>query len=85
MDIAVLKEEELLLLAAELGMDISNRLRKPEIRSAIDEVGFEEDELTEAWEKMCREKEEREEEKTLSRGPRMRVPELLDRLKFSQC
>ncbi|KAH8035265.1 hypothetical protein HPB51_004506 [Rhipicephalus microplus] len=53
MDIGVLKKEELLLLAVELSLDINSRLRKPEIRSAIIEGGFEEDELSEAWEKIC--------------------------------
>ncbi|KAH6921181.1 hypothetical protein HPB50_027829 [Hyalomma asiaticum] len=56
MDITVLRKEEVLLLAAELRMDINSRLRKPEIRTAIEEVGFEEDELTDAWEKICRER-----------------------------
>ncbi|KAH7981077.1 hypothetical protein HPB49_021368 [Dermacentor silvarum] len=55
MDIRVLKKEELLLLAAELGMDISHKLRKPKIRTVIDEVGLKEDELTYAWEKIRRE------------------------------
>lgn len=63
MDIGVLKKEELLLLAVELSLDINSRLRKPEIRSAIIEGGFEEDELSEAWEKICEEKKQREEEK----------------------
>ncbi|KAH7966020.1 hypothetical protein HPB49_013053 [Dermacentor silvarum] len=70
MNIRQLKKEELLLLAAELGMDISHKLRKPEIRTAIDEVGFEEDEITYAWEKIHPESKTREEAKERERKER---------------
>ncbi|KAH6927339.1 hypothetical protein HPB50_001990 [Hyalomma asiaticum] len=85
MDITVLRKEELLLLAAELGMDINSRLRKPEIRAAIKEVGFEEDELTDAWEKICRERNERAEEKEKQEKREQRQAEIeLERIKLEQ-
>ncbi|KAH6928340.1 hypothetical protein HPB50_014582 [Hyalomma asiaticum] len=86
MDITVLRKEELLLLAAELGMDINSRLRKPEIRAAIEEVGFEEDELTDAWEKICRERNERAEEKEKHEKRAQRQAEIeLERIKLEQA
>ncbi|KAH6928355.1 hypothetical protein HPB50_014945 [Hyalomma asiaticum] len=86
MDITVLRKEELLLLAAELGMDINSRLRKPEIRAAIEEVGFEEDELTDAWEKICRERNERAEEKEKQEKREQRQAEIeLERIKLEQA
>ncbi|KAH6941172.1 hypothetical protein HPB50_014591 [Hyalomma asiaticum] len=86
MDIAVLRKEELLLLAAELGMDINSRLRKPEIRAAVEEVGFEEDELTDAWEKICRERNERAEEKEKQEKREQRQAEIeLERIKLEQA
>ncbi|KAH6924455.1 hypothetical protein HPB50_017851 [Hyalomma asiaticum] len=86
MDITVLRKEELLLLAAELGMDINSRLRKPEIRAAIEEVGFEEDELTGAWEKICRERNERAEEKEKQEKREQRQAEIeLERIKLEQA
>ncbi|KAH7957394.1 hypothetical protein HPB52_018544 [Rhipicephalus sanguineus] len=51
MDIRKLTKDELLLLAEELGVEVSQKMRKPEIRCAIQEVDFEEDEIAEAWEK----------------------------------
>ncbi|KAH6940363.1 hypothetical protein HPB50_027094 [Hyalomma asiaticum] len=86
MDITVLRKEELLLLAAELGMDINSRLRKPEIRATIEEVGFEEDELTDAWEKICRERNERAEEKEKQEKREQRQAEIeLERIKLEQA
>ncbi|KAH6935762.1 hypothetical protein HPB50_009441 [Hyalomma asiaticum] len=86
MDITVLRKEELLLLAAELGMDINSRLRKPEIRAAIEEVGFQEDELTDAWEKICRERNERAEEKEKQEKREQRQAEIeLERIKLGQA
>ncbi|KAH7951923.1 hypothetical protein HPB52_015444 [Rhipicephalus sanguineus] len=60
MDIRKLTDE-LLLLAEELGVEVSQKMRKPEIRCAIQEVDFEEDEIAEAWEKICRIEKERAE------------------------
>ncbi|KAH6920764.1 hypothetical protein HPB50_028250 [Hyalomma asiaticum] len=86
MDITVLRKEEFLLLAAELGMDINSRLRKPEIRAAIEEVGFEEDELTDAWEKICRERNERAEEKEKQEQREQRQAEIeLERIELEQA
>ncbi|KAH6919808.1 hypothetical protein HPB50_029203 [Hyalomma asiaticum] len=86
MDITVLRKEELLLLAEELGMDINSRLRKPEIRAAIEEVGFEEDELRDAWEKICRERNERAEEKEKQEKREQRQAEIeLERIKLEQA
>ncbi|KAH6935657.1 hypothetical protein HPB50_007475 [Hyalomma asiaticum] len=86
MDITVLRKEELLLLAAVLGMDINSRLRKPEIRAAIEEVGFEEDELTDAWEEICRERNERAEEKEKQEKREQRQAEIgLERIKLEQA
>ena len=61
MDIRKLTKDELLLLAEELGVDVSPKMRKPEIRCAIQEVDFEENEIAEAWEKRCRIEKERAE------------------------
>lgn len=67
-------------------MDINSRLRKPEIRAPIEEVGFEEDELTDAWKKICRERNERAEEKEKQEKREQRHAEIeLERIKLEQA
>ncbi|KAH6947069.1 hypothetical protein HPB50_016988 [Hyalomma asiaticum] len=61
MDIRKLTKDELLLLAGELGVEVNQKMRKPEIRCAIQEIDFEEDEIEEAWDKICRIEKEKAE------------------------
>lgn len=76
MDIRKLTKDELLLLAEELGVEVSQKMRKPEIRCAIQEVDFEEDEIAEAWEKICRIEKERAEARERKEQREQRQAEL---------
>lgn len=59
MNLKALKKPELLKLARELGLQISESKRKPEIIEAIEATGADDDELEECLESISQEQEER--------------------------
>ncbi|KAH6939365.1 hypothetical protein HPB50_017725 [Hyalomma asiaticum] len=67
MDLSKLPKPDLILMCKELGVNIAQISRKPQIVQAIEAIGAEEDELRECWELIESNKKKEVEEKELKR------------------
>ncbi|KAH6945476.1 hypothetical protein HPB50_008715 [Hyalomma asiaticum] len=75
MDLSKLPKPDLILMCKELGVNIAQISRKPQIVQAIEAIGAEEDELRECWELIESNKKKEVEEKELKRQASERFDE----------